>query len=201
MPHSAIAAGAVDFVLPPAQIAADLARIVQHPFDRETKPPAPTETDELQQILKLLSQTTGVDFLDYKQETLRRRIERRMALRKLLSRQEYLACLQEDSTELQQLYQDVLIQVTSFFRDPDVFDDLKQTVFPRLLGGRAPGDALRVWGLGCASGEEAYSLAICLLEFLEERGKDVPVRIFGTDIGEAITSHTSVQDGSLDTNH
>ena len=174
MPHSAVAAGHLDFVLPPAAIADELLRIARHPFVREAKPPAGPATDELRQIVRLLSQRTGVDFLNYKQETLRRRIERRMALRRLLTPREYLLCLQQDPAELPRLFQDVLIPVTSFFRDPDVFDELKQSVFPRLAESREPGEPLRIWVPGCSTGEEAYSLAICLLEFLDGRGEELP---------------------------
>jgi two-component system CheB/CheR fusion protein len=187
MPQSAIAASCVDYVLPPAQIAAELFRIARHPaqaqFEAAPPPAAPEKEDPFLQILRLLSDTTGVDFAHYKHSTLRRRLERRMVLRRLQSLTEYLQCLRDDPAERQKLFEEVLIPVTSFFRDPEVFEALKNLVFPRMLQDRAPG-SLRVWVPGCASGEEAYSLAIGLLEYLGTTADDVPIKIFGTDISD-----------------
>jgi two-component system CheB/CheR fusion protein len=113
---------------------------------------------------------------------LRRRIERRLVLRRLSTLAEYLQCLSDDPAELQRLSDEVLIPVTGFFRDPEVFEALKTTVFPRLMQGRPSGAPLRVWVPGCASGEEAYSLAICLLEYLGDAANAPPLKIFATDI-------------------
>ena len=188
MPQSAVAAGCVDYVLPPAQIAAELLRIARHPsqarLDEVPPKAAPEEEDVFLRILRLLSDSTGVDFVHYKHSTLRRRIERRLVLRRLQTLDEYLRCLHDDESERQKLFEEVLIPVTSFFRDPEVFEALKQVVFPRLLENRPPDVPVRIWIAGCASGEEAYSVAICLLEYLGSVGSAVPVKIFATDISE-----------------
>ncbi len=188
MPQSAIAADCVDYVLPPPLLAAELLRIARHPSQsrpEEARPLAgPEKEDDFLQILRLLSATTGVDFLNYKHSTLRRRIERRLVLRRLATLDEYLQCLREDPGERQKLFEEVLIPVTGFFRDPQVFEAFKNTVFPRLLQNRAPGAPFRAWVPGCASGEEAYSLAICLLEYLGNTASTVPIKIFATDISD-----------------
>jgi two-component system CheB/CheR fusion protein len=188
MPGSAIATGCVDFVLPPAQIAAELLRVARHPAQARPEaaaPPAlPGEEDAFLQILRLLSDSTGVDFVHYKHATLRRRIERRLVLRQIHTLAEYLQYLRDDPAERKTLYEEVLIPVTGFFRNPDVFQALRTMVFPRFLENRPPNTPLRVWVPGCASGEEAYSLAICLLEYLGSAADAVPIKIFGTDISE-----------------
>ena len=146
---------------------------------------APT-TDEadFHTVVRLLSAAVGVDFTHYKAPTLRRRIERRMVLGQHATLQLYAQRLQDDPAELQALFQEVLIQVTRFFRDPDMFLALRETVWPKLVAGRPTNEPLRVWVPGCSTGEEAYSLAISLLEFLREQGLPTPIRIFGTDISE-----------------
>jgi two-component system CheB/CheR fusion protein len=188
MPQSAIAAGCVDAVLPPGQIAAEVLRIAdrlaQAPPEAIPLPTAVEETDAFLQILRLLSDSTAVDFVHYKHSTLRRRIERRLVLRRLLTMADYLQCLRDDGVERAALFNEVLIPVTSFFRDPEEFEALKTVVFPRLLTERPPRSAIRVWVPGCASGEEAYSIAMCLLEHMGTVGKAVPVKIFATDISE-----------------
>ncbi len=188
MPLSAVAAGCVDYVLAPPQIAAELLRIARHPSQTrlEESPPAtvPGNEDIFLQILRLLSDTTGVDFVHYKHSTLRRRIDRRMVLRRLQTLDEYLRCLRGDHAEQQKLFEEVLIPVTSFFRNPEVFEALKSTVFPQLLQDRPPDAPLRIWVPGCASGEEAYSIAICLLESIGATAIAVPIKIFATDISD-----------------
>jgi two-component system CheB/CheR fusion protein len=131
-----------------------------------------------------LSDATGVNFVNYKHSTLRRRIERRMVLRRLQTLPEYLQCLRDDTAERQRLCEEILIPVTSFFRDPEVFEALKKIVFPQLLRKRPADAALRLWVPGCATGEEAYSLAICLLEFLGTKANTTPIKIFATDISD-----------------
>ena len=210
MPQSAITTGCVDFVLPPPLIAAELLRIARHPAQtqlEEAPPPAaPGKEDDFLRILRLLSDATGVDFVNYKHSTLRRRIERRMVLQRLQTLAEYLQCLRDDPAERQRLSEEILIPVTSFFRDPEVFEALRKIVFPRLLQNRPADAALRLWVPGCASGEEAYSLAICLLEFLGTTANTTPIKLFATDIsdraieaaragayGEGITGEVSVE--------
>src|SRR5262249_29964696 len=114
----------------------------------------------------------------------KRRIQRRMALRGVDSIEEYLRTLREDPNELHNLYQDFLIRVTQFFRDPESFEALKEKVFPQLLHNRSAGTPLRLWLAGCATGEEVYSLASALLEYLGERPEPSPIKILATDLNE-----------------
>jgi len=188
MPRSAIAAGCIDFVLSPKQIAAELARLGQHPYiapakSRKTKQ-SPDSPDGIPKIVALLRASTGVDFALYKSNTIHRRIMRRMALRGFDSVDTYLAELRSSPAEVRALYEDILINVTEFFRDPAVFAGLKKFVFPKLDRGRGNRGPIRIWVPGCASGEEAYSIAIALVEFEEARQREVPIQIFATDISE-----------------
>jgi two-component system, chemotaxis family, CheB/CheR fusion protein len=189
MPGNAITAGCVDFVLPPERIAGELARLAGPPYITPSLAPGelepPAEEKALGDILVTLRQRTGVDFANYKHATLRRRLQRRMALHKLERLQDYAAYLRGHQAEAKELYNDILIHVTGFFRDPTVFQMLKKRVFPRLVKDKAPEDPVRIWVPGCSTGEEVYSVAIALLEFLSDRKAAHPVQIFGTDINEA----------------
>ena len=140
MPRSAVASGCVDFILPPAQIAAELVRIARHPYSNHEEEPVPSAVgkvpeDEFGKVVRLLTTTFGVDLAHYKHPTLRRRIERRMVLCRSQNAEDYLRYLRENPAELQALFDDVFIQVTSFFRDPETFEALKQVVFPSLHVG------------------------------------------------------------------
>ena len=183
MPRSAIESGVVDFVLPPEEIARELGRIARHPYIAP-QPVDPTVTQEpgFVRILELLRQSTGVDFANYKRNTLHRRITRRMVLHKLDGLSDYIRFLQAKPDELHALYQDVLINVTSFFRNPEAYEAIKARVFPRLTEDRNRHDPLRVWTLGCSTGEEAYSLAMAYTEYAEGAGRRVPMQIFATDV-------------------
>jgi two-component system CheB/CheR fusion protein len=186
MPRSAIASGCVDFVLPPEGIAAELGRISRHPYVRRVEPAstaehAPGRSTHLRRICGLLHNATGVDFSGYRLTTIHRRVERRMAIHKM-SMAEYSDHLLNDTAELQELLQDLLIPVTSFFRDPKVFEALKTEVFKALLRKRASTEAIRVWVPACSTGEEAYSLAMTLLEFVADKGFGGAIQIFGTDL-------------------
>jgi len=192
MPRSAIAAGCVDFVLTPEEIARELARISRHPYV------APASTAELgaeeaaqpavkngfNKILALLRRVTGVDFSLYKVNTLRRRVRRRMILNKLDGLEEYAKYLRDNPAEVEKLYQDILINVTSFFRDPETFEVLKERIFPKIVEHRAPDEPARIWVVGCSTGEEAYSIAMSFTEFAGERAEHIPVQIFATDLNE-----------------
>ena len=125
-----------------------------------------------------------VDFSAYKLPTIRRRIARRMLVRHVADLKEYVALMAEDPTEVEALYRDILIMVTEFFREPETFAVLREHVIPAILRGRSADDGVRVWVPGCASGEEAYSLAITLLEVMSELSVTAPVKIFATDISE-----------------
>jgi two-component system CheB/CheR fusion protein len=187
MPRSAILDGSVDYVLRPRDIARELERIVQHPYAREPVPvaePAPTEEGALADIIALLRTRMGIDFAHYKQTTIKRRILRRMALRGLENASEYFRFLQEDPGELQLLYQDFLIRVTQFFRDPEAFEVLKEKIFPAIAKGRSSSNPLRIWVAGCSTGEEVYSLAIVLLEYLESQAEPPAIKILATDLNE-----------------
>lgn len=195
MPSTAIATGQVDFVLPPEKIAEQLAEISRHPYvanpstiESEVSSSSDNQ-DALTPIFKLLREATGVDFTYYKQTTLNRRIRRRMLLYKLEKLEDYARYLQNNPTEVMALYQDALIHVTSFFRDPESFEALKSQVFPIITKDKSPGTPIRIWIAGCATGEEAYSVAICLLEFLAERLPRLPIQIYATDVSETAIEH------------
>ncbi len=186
MPATAMATGLVDFVLPPAGIAKELVRIARDPTaDRLRKVSGEEllpEDDGLATIYSLLHRARGVDFTHYKQATLKRRITRRMVVQRVTSLKEYVKILKAESEEIGFLYDDILIHVTEFFRDPETFETLKTNVFPRLMKNRAVSEPIRIWVPGCATGEEVYSVVICLLEFLGDQR--VPIQVFGTDIGD-----------------
>ncbi len=136
-------------------------------------------------MLDLIQTATGVDFSHYKRNTLYRRIVRRIVLRKLDGMSEYLRYLQANRGEIDALYQDILINVTSFFRDPAAFDALKSDVFAKLAEDRSRHDPVRIWTLGCSTGEEAYSVGMAFTEFVEELGRQIPLQIFATDLSLA----------------
>ena len=188
MPASAIAAGCVDFVLPPERIGRELARIAGHPYvmpgDRDETPELerPAEEKAFEEVLLILRQRTTVDFSQYKHATLKRRIHRRMVLRKIDSLKEYSALLRAEVPEVKELFSDILIHVTGFFRDLGVFQALKKKLFPRIIKNKPPDEPIRIWVPGCSTGEEVYSIAITLTELMSERKLDNPVHIFGTDI-------------------
>jgi two-component system CheB/CheR fusion protein len=229
MPRSAAAAGCVDFVLSPANIAKELARIAQHPYVAgrrpepappakgnrepapprgaaplpargrtparihgqsptgralETNPPGSAEQSGYQKILRLLRNHCGVDFSLYKSATIQRRITRRTVLNRRDTLENYADFLRGNIKELDALYSDALINVTSFFRNADAFAALQHKVFPQLLQqeGREP---LRVWVLGCSTGQEAYSLAMAFAESAEKVPRARKIQVFATDLNEA----------------
>jgi two-component system CheB/CheR fusion protein len=189
MPRSAVSSGAIDYVLPPKQIARELERIArlphaQRPMASEAPLPA-SDGSALSTIFQTLRRTTGVDFAHYRQTTVLRRIQRRMVVHKIEELDEYVSYLHSNAGEIKSLYQDMLINVTSFFRNPPVFDLLSSTVFPSIMKTRHPETVIRVWTPGCASGEETYSVAICLREFLGDKAAQIPIQFFGTDVSEA----------------
>ncbi|HKQ73946.1 MAG TPA: chemotaxis protein CheB [Blastocatellia bacterium] len=192
MPRSAIVAGCVDFVLTPEEIAQELARISRHPYVTRAvtgkagaeAAPQPVAKDGFNKILAVLRRVTGVDFTLYKTNTLRRRIRRRMILNKLDGLEEYADYLRKNATEVENLYQDILINVTSFFRDPEAFDALKEKIFPGIIEHRALDQPVRIWVAACSTGEEAYSIAMAFSEFVTERAEHIPIQIFATDLNE-----------------
>jgi two-component system CheB/CheR fusion protein len=184
MPASAIAAGAVDFVLPPAGIARKLVAIARDSHVSIEPRTDQSAEPELTKIFRLLRSATGVDFTYYKHSTLQRRVKRRMALRGFANLEDYSRDLERNRDEAHALCESFFITVTQFFREPAVFEELKKKVFPALVENRSPEDPIRIWVPGCSTGEEAYSIAICLTEFLEEAKVSFPFEIFATDISE-----------------
>ena len=189
MPESALAAGVVDFRLPPEGISRELVRLSRHPYlVPPDVPEAPAEKsrqeDErsLANILATLKEHAQLDFREYKRPTLMRRIARRMALRRLGSLVEYAEAVRKDSGEAKALAEDILIHVTLFFRDPSAFEALERQVLPGLLEHKDDDATLRVWVPGCSTGEEAYSLAICLVEFLGAQNQHQFIKLFGSDL-------------------
>jgi two-component system CheB/CheR fusion protein len=190
MPRSAVLAGCVDYVLPPRGIALELARIASHPYVTRNAiliegELAPVPTSALNVIFHDLRTATGVDFTHYRQSTVLRRIQRRMVVHKIDEIADYVRYLQRHPMEIRALYQDMLINVTSFFRNPRVFDALKAGGFPAIQKNLAGNRGIRVWTPGCATGEETYSVAIALLEFLGDRAAKMPIQFFGTDVSES----------------
>src|SRR5438094_2314548 len=190
MPRSAVQAGCVDYVLPPKGIAKELARIARHPYVARNILPGAAEAavepgPGLSTIFHVLRRATGVDFTHYRQTTILRRIQRRMVVHKIDKLEDYAKFLQSKPPETKALYQDMLINVTSFFRGPRVFEALKATVCPAIQRNLARERGIRVWTPGCASGEETYSVAMALLEFLGDRASQAPIQFFGTDVSES----------------
>jgi two-component system CheB/CheR fusion protein len=185
MPRSAVLDGSVDYILPPGDIAHQIVRLVRHPYTGEAEAAEPPAVaDAVVDILALVRSAADVDFTNYKQTTVTRRIQRRMALRDCHNLDEYLRLLRKDHEELNHLYQDLLIRVTQFFRDPEAFEALKETVFPALVQDRPQNRPIRLWVVGCSTGEEVYSLAMTLLEFLNGRPAPQPIKILATDLNE-----------------
>ena len=190
MPNTAIETGNVDFVLPPQAIAQELATLSRSPFLSNSVPPqliqaASEPGDALSTIFTLLRKATGVDFSFYKPNTLDRRMQRRMLLYKMERLEDYAQYLQENPAEVKALYEEILIHVTKFFRDPEAFQALKEQVFPTITQNKSAEAPIRIWVAGCSTGEEVYSIAICLLEFLSEQTTTPPIQIFATDISDA----------------
>lgn len=189
MPRSSIAADHVDLVIPPGEIAVELGRL-GYQFARpevrslEEGVSPPDDEQSFHRILQMLRGVSGLDLRQYKPETLRRRIARRLILLRKDSLAEYVRFLQIRPDELRLLQEDLLINVTRFFRDPGFWESVRDNVLPTLLQDRSPDRPIRIWCAGCSTGEEAYSLAITLLEYLSSRNLDVPVQVFGTDASD-----------------
>ena len=189
MPKSALDTGCVDFVLPPDKISAELLRIRRHPYlagvrRGESVQIMPAEENDLNKIFTMLRSTRGVDFASYKRSTIMRRVTRRMLLQKIEGMEEYIAYLKENPAEIETLFQDILINVTSFFREPEAFEALKRNVFPYIVHKAAADAPVRIWVPACSTGEEAYSIAIALIEYMDENKISRLVQLFATDIDE-----------------
>lgn len=183
MPQNAINAGVVDYVMSPVQIVEKLLEL------SKAEAGAGKENDSndeavFQEIIKILRHHSGVDFTYYKQTTIRRRIARRMILNKIVNLRDYLKILRGDKLAAEDLFNDLLIPVTEFFRDIKIFQIMKDKVFPLLINRVTEGNSIRIWIAGCSTGEEAYTLAIALHEFLGENLEGKEIQIFASDISE-----------------
>ena len=194
MPESAIGAGYATCVLPVADMASVLLAGAGQPALRQRSPATRAATGtteateateaELDAVLKLLYAATGHDFSHYKKGTVGRRLARRMLQQQLCHVDEYLDYLGAHPDEARALFKDLLINVSSFFRDPEAFAVLGQQILPQLLADKPAGYVLRIWVAGCASGEEAYSIAIQVREFMDQTQQAFKVQIYGTDLDE-----------------
>jgi two-component system, chemotaxis family, CheB/CheR fusion protein len=192
MPRSAIESSCVDFVLDPPGIAKELIRISKHAYvmgqpEDSSKPIAETTVSiesPYTELFRLLRGATQVDYANYKSSTIERRIQRRMLVHHLDKIEEYVTFVREHPPEVLALHRDLLIHVTRFFRDPQVFEAVKKVVFPGLNLDRPPDSPIRIWIAGCSSGEEVYSIAISLLEYLGDAANHTPIKIFATDVSD-----------------
>ena len=181
MPQSAIDTGSVDWILPPENMGSEIGLIVQNRGRIPMVTQAANAPATLKTLLAKVRTRTKVDFSQYKEPTLWRRIERRMAANHVSTLPDYLALVDEKPVELERLCKDILISVTSFFRDTEAFAGLEKVV-ARILAGKQPGEDIRIWVAGCATGEEAYSLAILFSEHLGNAFDQYRIQIFATDI-------------------
>lgn len=191
MPRAAIGTGYVDFVLPVGEMPARLVAYGRHPFSR-SHAAVPSLVDRepghFQTILSLLRAHTDHDFRCYKTGTLDRRIRRRMSLQQVETLGDYVAVLRKHPEEVQALFRDLLISVTGFFREHEAWDVLAEEVMAAIIRSKADGEAVRAWVPGCATGEEAYSVAIVTNEQLEKQGRELEIQIFATDLDESAVS-------------
>ena len=192
MPDSAGATGLADYVLPPAEMAQKLMLFIRHPLvaqarDLEFKVGETT----MHKIVSLMHGQTGINFAGYKQDTVVRRIQRRIGIAQLANSEEYLEFLQQSPQEVAALGRDLLINVTRFFRDGEVFAVLRNEILPAILKRAAISKVLRVWVPGCATGEEAYSIAMLIQELVAGRSEKWQVKIFATDVDRVSIEHAS----------
>lgn len=184
MPDSVIGTGLVDYILPPGEMPARLLQYAQQGGRLLVREPALVgkTPDGLNKIFYLIRSVTGHDLSCYKRSTIVRRLERRMKVHQIDSLPHYVRYLQSNRHEVETLFKEILINVTSFFRDREAFAIIEQKALPHLLGIRNSGDPVRIWVPGCSTGEEAYSLAILIREYMLDHSKNFKVQIFGTDI-------------------
>jgi two-component system CheB/CheR fusion protein len=185
MPSSALDQGVVHFALPPEEIAKRLVAISTHPYIAQGLSTVEVKEErDYKTITSLIKLKYGIDFSKYKESTIGRRISRRMLIRRVEKLSDYITLLKTDPDELLALHNDMLIGVTNFFREPETFKALVDRILPEILIRKKAEEAIRVWVPGCATGEEAYSVAICIREVLEVNSKAFPVQVFGTDISQ-----------------
>jgi len=192
MPRSAIATGVVDFILSVEKIPGELIKYVRAPYIGAPKKIRVADDkfgNYVQKVFSLIRTATGHDLSHYKQTTIRRRIERRMAVHQIDRMSNYVKYLQETPAEVDILFKDMLIGVTNFFRDPDAFSVLKDEVFPSILKAKEPESSIRIWTVGCSTGEEAYSIAILLSEAMDTLRHHLNIQIFASDIDAQAIDH------------
>jgi two-component system, chemotaxis family, CheB/CheR fusion protein len=189
MPRAAIATGAVDLVRPASSIAEELIHLGRHPYLGRAKVKAAADElrvpeEQLHRIFVHLRNASGIDFSRYKRPTVKRRFRRRMILQKIGAVDDYVRVLGQDAAEAKALARDILINVTSFFRDADSFEVMKATILPEIVSQAEKGATIRIWIPGCSTGEEVYSIAISFLEYLAENSRDARIQIFATDVSD-----------------
>jgi two-component system CheB/CheR fusion protein len=185
MPKSAVATGLIDYVLPPHKMPEVLLRYTKHPYIAgDNKEDTIKNEDDLTKILAEIRTRKGVDFTYYKPNTVIRRIKRRVSLNQIDSIKDYVRYLKENPNEVDNLYNEMLIGVTNFFRDQEAFEILKEKVIPKLFENKNPGDSIRIWVSACSTGEETYSVAMIIKEYLELVKTHYDVKIFASDIDE-----------------
>ncbi len=201
MPRSAVDSGIVDVVASPRKIAEELGRLALSPTSKVVKR-RPASESSLNRIFILLRSKTEVDFGQYRKTTVRRRIQRRMVVQRLERLDDYLTFLERNPDEVDALYNELLINVTHFFREPETFEVLQTLVLPRLLENRGPNDPIRIWLPGCSTGEEAYSLAVIVTEFFNGRQEPPGIQIFATDVSDRVLgiARKGIFDQSVESN-
>ncbi len=185
MPRSSISTGLVDYILPPSQMPVELLNYVKHPFISKTKSIEKViqkEEDSYSKVLAIIRDHVGVDFSSYKNNTILRRLEKRLSINQVSNIEDYVNILLSSPIESRILYKELLIGVTRFFRDNEAFDLIRKKVVPELFKNKKDKDTIRVWSVGCSTGEEPYSLAVIIQEYMEENGIQRDVKIFATDI-------------------
>jgi len=195
MPRSAIDTGMVDYILPVEKMPKELLKYAQHPYIEGAKKkitPKQKYLDFVNKIFLLIRTATGHDFSNYKQNTIRRRIERRMAVHQIGKIEQYVKYLIEKPAEVETLYKDMLITVTNFFRDPAAFDILEKKIIKQIVKDKAAEYPIRIWVPGCGTGEEAYSIAILLVEAMSKLKKHMDVQIFATDLDDVSIEYARV---------
>jgi two-component system CheB/CheR fusion protein len=194
MPKSAIATGMVDFILPPEKMGEHLLNYTNHPLvvnHNAGKKETSKNQDNYSKILSLIRHSSGTDFTYYKPNTIIRRIERRISIHQLQNIEEYVDFITKSPHEVKILYKELLIGVTKFFRDLEAFKVIEEEVIPKILSKAVPKDVLRFWVVGCSTGEEAYSLAILIKEYLDKHGRILDIKIFATDIDKESIEYAS----------
>jgi len=194
MPHSSIATGMVDIIMPPKQLAQELINYIKHPFvkeNRQIESILASEQSQLSKVIAILNETKNVDFSCYKENTIIRRLEKRISINRFEKIEEYVKFLINNSKEINILFNELLIGVTRFFRDESAFNSLKSLVISKIVESSLPNKEIRVWVAACSTGEEAYSLAILFKECMTESNSNRDLKIFATDLDKNSLEYAS----------